>query len=654
MSAPPQPQLPPGPSAPPARPLARPLVRLRRVTLDIFFLSLVALALVAVLACGVPWAPVVITSSYEYQVHLAHVMRCQWGVDLASTYGPWGFVGLSSYHPETFSWMIFLNGLILSITALRIGVFATRTLPSARWAKGLLVAACLLPLTPLVAPEWTPMLFCAQVLSACVVLEWLTGRCEAFQWIDALAAATLGFLALVKISVWPVVLVVSIASWLRPGRRCAFTACLGAGILVSWLSAGQSLRHLGAFVRTGVDVIAGYKNGLTSWYPEPLTDALFVGAVLGLMAFLAWIYPPKTLSTLVALLTLGAIFAQLFEGGFVRADLYHIGPNVLAVLSLVPLLLAAVWAAGTWKGPVAALGMVFCSAALFWLSPGVPDYERPRREARALLRLLRDGTRPLLVQREAELAELGATNPLGVNELAGIGGILGGDIGILEGNHARFTLQPTLTSYSSYTPSLQSLNAAWIERPDGLAWLLWCSPGAEGFYYPTETDSRALVALLSHFTFARQVGQCALLRRTVTEPLMRASPQRQAFPLGQVVTLGARSAGLVWAEFTVQETLLGKLIRGFLKPAPLSLQVRLRDGRSVIHPVLPTMISQGFLLSPYPSSWQTLEAAARGSVTGDSVAALQLGAWSLGSSPSGLFYEPEVQVTLTTLSKPQP
>src|SRR5207248_1661690 len=107
--------------------------------------------------------PLVITSFYEYQVHLAHVMRCQWGVDIASTYGPWGFVGLSVYHPETFPWMLAVNGLILGFTALRIQVFVARASPGARWAAGLFVAASLLPLTPIVVREWTAALFCAQV-----------------------------------------------------------------------------------------------------------------------------------------------------------------------------------------------------------------------------------------------------------------------------------------------------------------------------------------------------------------------------------------------------------------------------------------------------------------------------------------------------------
>jgi len=193
------------------------------------------------------------------------------------------------------------------------------------------------------------------------------------------------------------------------------------------------------------------------------------------------------------------------------------------------------------------------------------------------------------------------------------------------------------------------MNAAWIERRDGPVWLLWCSTGSADNDYPTQADSRALVALLSNFTFVRQVGKCALLKRTSPLLLAPGLPHRQTLSIGEALTLFPESGSLVWAELTVQETLLGKLVRNFLKPAPLLVEVGVRDGRTAHHVMLPTLTSQGFLLSPYPASWQTLEAAASGSGTADSVATLRLVGWNLGLARSDRFYEPEVQVTLTAL-----
>lgn len=592
------------------------------------------------------------TGIYEYQVHLAHALRCQWGVDVASTYGPWGFAGLSVYHPDTFHGLVLLDAVILVGTALRIAVFVERTVPGARWARSPCAAASLLLLTPIVTWEWTPVVFCSHLLATCVALEWSMGR-RAGVWVDALTASMLGFLALVKISAWPVVLLVGTCSWLQAGRRWAFSAWMAGSALVAWICAGQSLRHLGSFVATGVEVIAGYKNELAVWYPEHLPGALFAGAALGSLALLVWVHRPETLLALGGHLTLGVVLLQLFQAAFVRADAAHIGPSILAFLSLVPLLVVATGAAGARRRAVASLGMVACGAALVLASPaGAHELERPRMQASALLRLIREGSRPLRSAREAALLELRASHRLAAGETAGTGGIVGGDVGILEGSGAAFTLQPTFTGYAAYTQRLQELNAAWITRRDGPAWLLWCSTGTADYNYPTESDSRALVALLSHFTFVRQVGACALLRRTEPRNLVPGAPVARTLQIGHVLALAPEDGSLVWATLGVRETLRGKLVRTFLKPAPLMLQLQMQDGRTALHEVLPPMTSQGFLLSPYPSSWQALEAGARGESAGDAVSAFRVVGWSLGPSRSELFYEPEVDVTLTPLSAP--
>src|SRR5581483_2793159 len=62
-------------------------------------------AVAATIISALPIQPVVRTNYYEYQVHLGFVERLRWGIDLACTYGPWGFVGVPLFHPSTFAWM---------------------------------------------------------------------------------------------------------------------------------------------------------------------------------------------------------------------------------------------------------------------------------------------------------------------------------------------------------------------------------------------------------------------------------------------------------------------------------------------------------------------------------------------------------------------
>src|SRR5262249_34540245 len=127
--------------------------------------------------------------------------------------------------------------------------------------------------------------------------------------------------------------------------------------------------------------------------------------------------------------------------------------------------------------------------------------------------LLDEGTDRLMVARLRSFAEKRVSHRLPIETLDGAVAVWAGDPGILEANDVRHTVQPTLSSYAAYTDALQQLNRSWLERPT-LGWMLWCGPATIDGRYPSETDSKALVYLVTHFSFASQVRDCSLLRRS--------------------------------------------------------------------------------------------------------------------------------------------
>jgi hypothetical protein len=289
---------------------------------------------------------------------------------------------------------------------------------------------------------------------------------------------------------------------------------------------------------------------------------------------------------------------------------------------------------------------------LFQAAPGSPDYSRPHAERSGLLALVSDGPTALNVARERMLARLRATFPLPTQETAGMGAILSGDIGILEGNAVAFSLQPTVTSYSAYTRRLEQLNTSWLERR-GVEWVLWCGPSAVDWRYPTEIDGQALVYLATHFGSRSQVGQCALLRRLSGPEWRTAGTDVRRVGFDQLLPIDAVDGSIVWAEISMRETFLGVMMRTFLKPAPVRFRAFERDGTTFVRDIMPSMTRQGFLLSPLVESWDPLAAISDGRGSGQQLVGLQVEVWSLGRFSSVLFYRPEVTVRMTTLRSPR-
>jgi hypothetical protein len=109
----------------------------------------------------------------------------------------------------------------------------------------------------------------------------------------------------------------------------------------------------------------------------------------------------------------------------------------------------------------------------------------------------------------------------------------------------------------------------------------------------------------------------------------------------------------VWAEISVRETFLGRMMRTFLKPAPVRLRGFEKDGTSFVRDIIPSMTRQGFLLSPRVESWEPLAAIADGRGSGQQLVGLRVEALSLGRFSSEHFYYPEVTVRMTTLRSPR-
>jgi len=609
----------------------------------------IALAIVA--AAALPGDPIIRTSEYEYQVHLSALRHLRWGVDVAPTYGPWGFVGIPLYNPTTFLPMALINAVLVGFTALRVFVFVRRIRPQARNA-GLWAAAALLPLTVIPVAEWSAALFSFQIIALAMSVEWLCLKRPAFDLIDAFSAIALGFLSLVKISVWPLLPLLVIGAWVQSRRQAmTLTTCVVASAAAGWLAARQSLGDVPAFMRLSADVIVGYKNGLALWHWSAAPSTLFVTAAVLMVVALIVQFPQRDPAAWLVWLVPAAVCVQLFQAAFVRPDGHHIVPNVLALATVGVMVATATLRQRALVSAMLTLGLVAIFPLLVRASPGSPYYGRPAMELRGLLNLAADGVTQLDVHRATVFARLRAAFPLPPEATHGTFAVWAGDIGVLEAYDVPFVIQPTFTSYAAYTRRLEQANAGWIEHGE-FDWMLWCGPATVDDRYPSETDSLALLSLAARFVYHGPVRGCALLRRR-TPGLQLAARDTEEHRIGFGAPLQMRTGqdSLVWAEISVPRTFLGTVMGTTLKPVPVLLSVVLRDGTTVRHPITPSLTVDGFLLSPYARGWDPIAAAAEGGQSGKEVVALQLERWALGAVSSDRFYRSEATVRLTTFSR---
>jgi len=108
--------------------------------------------------------------------------------------------------------MLIVNALILAVTAVRVVVLIQRTQPPGASLQDLWTVAVFLPLTIVHVAEWSAALFCFPIIASTIGVEWFAGKRSTFAAADAMSAVTLGFLTLVKISAWPLALVLVVTS----------------------------------------------------------------------------------------------------------------------------------------------------------------------------------------------------------------------------------------------------------------------------------------------------------------------------------------------------------------------------------------------------------------------------------------------------------
>ena len=563
-----------------------------------------ASVLFTVVAC-VPWQPPVATG-YEYLLHAARAEGWQHGTDIAATYGPLGFLGISQYHPDTVGLLIAVNAAVFVILAIRlIAVFRRLGCRGPGWRT----TAVLLPIALQPVLAWTPLLYLPYLVAVLMFLDHLVGGWR-LEWPAAVLYGTAfaGFLLIKSVNAPLILLVVIMSAGLDIARRSVpkVAVLFAAALVVFWIWAGQSARNVLPFIANSIEVAKGYKLGMAVGSAEivPVAAAVLVAqAAIGWALTLAvWRRAGIRAAAGLAIL-LAAAFYSLFSHGFTRADPSHIVPCILTTISLWGFLGAIPdprtnpggrrsVTAVHWTG---ALLVVVLVVSLATVGAG-PSLARAGRGPLDLYRLATTGTRRLALEARAHAESLRLqVTPA----LSGSVDVQGADPGIASASGASLRLRPTLASFGAYTERLARLNADFLEGARGPDAVLM-GPSAIDNNYPTVTDGYSYLSLISHFQYAASPGDLRLfLRRPAPIGLHRVPLTSRTAALGErIMVPDARVQG-IWAQVVVSPKPAGRLVSAILRPIPLQITVALDDGEVIRHRLPQLPAASGFLLSPY-------------------------------------------------------
>lgn len=567
--------------------------------------------LLYVLACfvrpttAVDYGP--LDSSWLQTLHVAFAQGLQFGRDVIIVLGPWGFL-FGGHHPATATlsvvvWCV-LAVVFWSATWRLARHLSPRVAVSFAWAVAFTAAASI-PAAQSVDGRMTA--FVVLVL----LLHFFVDRARPSAAQLALAGA-LGLLALAKFTVLVLaLLVVAIvaldAVW---RRRVPWTGLLWlASVALCWLAAGQHADVFPEYLLNSWRLSAGYADAMSLVLPGggvlAIAYVVIAALVVATVALAGRAYDART--ALLAALGIAGIAALVFKNGYVRHDFHDVGATMaLVVLALA--VLAVAWPESRVRdgravvlvvgAPLAALSLAATTLARGDASAGlageIAGTLAPGRFMTAA-RLVA-GSEEAGVESERRLAAVrqrmslppveGEIDAYPWNQL------------VLFAHGLAYRPRPVTQSYSTYTPELAELNAAYLRSGESAPNVLFEIAPTDG-RLPALEDGRAWPELLARYDYAASDGTRLLLKRAPVPRVFETMPVGDAtLAFGDTVSVPAPDGGLLWARVDVEQTALGKLVSALWKLPQIELTVSLRGGEQHVFRLVPGMARSGFVLSP--------------------------------------------------------
>ncbi len=409
----------------------------------------------------------------------------------------------------------------------------------------------------------------------------------------------------------------------KTSQAILISAAFLVSFLVCWLIAKQELQSLIPYLTTSLDISFGYKDAMSL----PAGDNMIVitgvfVVILGFIQCLLLFLDSRQPAILFAALFIAGETYLSWNRAFIRAD-----NHVLSFFCLHPAVLITLWLIAKPKNTIRwtgyALTLLILLTSLFGFIQQKPG-QLLSSVTGTMVRIKSSwqtvtGLSAFSDQFGAALAGARRMHALPKVQAevrdASID-VLGNEQAMALLNNLNYTPRPVFQGYTAYTPSLINLNTTFYSSPKAPAYVLYKNQTIDD-RFPTLDDAGALKQLLYNYKPLFEEKGYLLWKR-----IQPAAPVQPVATTTESVSLDAEhqipAAEVAWLELDIKPSFIGKLRSVFYKPPPIMIRVTDALGRLTEDRLVPSMASNGFIISPnLRTSWQALRVTSGTSMTSE-------------------------------------
>lgn len=610
------------------------------------FATLWVVAFAAQMLLWFPWHPQVLKtgldSSYEYALNELFVHRVSF-VDSVHPYGPYGFLKNDVYHPDTF-------GLLLGSRLVLFAVFAlVAARIASRWAPTVRAGALWILLLVVVTRRGEPYVVSLAMLVFLVFWD-AVSTADRARWspvVLALSVAALmqftyaaiiaGLVALMLVTVaielavgWPRERTVGAGE--RLAVAMAWPALFAAGLLMAWVTAGQTVGDLPSYIAGRMALSDSFNERAALAGPTYQVVAFAAGGAV-LWTVFTWRELRRSgARALAPAAALGLWLALAAKHSFVRHDAPHAAYGAFSALCMAAIFGLAMLRRedplrrADRRAPAVAAITAMALAGLLLLT-----YDREhaygarffrhldlRTTAERVARFVREPSH-IRQRHDRALARIRRDHPL--PPIRGTVDVYPWELSLAFAHGLALDPRPSLQSHMAGYGDVDAANARHLAAPDGPANVLLRVESLD-HRYPSTMDGLSWPILLGDFRLRSGRGSHLVLSRSPGARVLGwGEPTHRTVTFGERVEVPHSPNRLLWMRVEMARRSAGRLVATAYRGPILYLRVEPLRGGERWFRMVPGSAAGGFLLSPLiasnadfrsllDGSWQSLLAPA--------------------------------------------
>ena len=415
----------------------------------------------------------------------------------------------------------------------------------------------------------------------------------------------------------------------RRRHSTALTLALSfmVSILLCWKLAGQSFANIPAYIASSLDICFGYKEAM-GWHASSqwIVAAGIAALCLGLLQCGLILLDSRRWSVLWVTLFFAGETLLSWNRAFVRAD-----DHVLSFFAVCPgaiLALSTTWQPRSW---LRHLGHA-TNCLILGVCLGGIILQHPEAMNRCLIdtrtRITRTwsivtglGSRIRELDAMLQQARLSHRLP---KVHAEVGNqtldVFGYEQGIALLNDFNYTPRPIFQGYSSYHPRLIATNTAFYSSDRAPAYVLLKYQTIDE-RYPSLDDAGVLRQILFNYTpLFQEHGYTLWKQNGPVTPVSPSPVATHSLLFDEVCQVPAGKN--IWVELELRKSVRGHLRNLLYKPPQAEIWVNDGQGHQIVHRLVPSMSSSGFIFNPQLETPRDLLEAALGLPTKSAVSFL--------------------------------